>query len=142
MIFFHINIKSICYKFDSLYSLISSHVYILSIVESKLDNSFSNAQFLIPNFRQLFRLDIIRNREGLLVFVRCSIPARMSFSYRRTPDIEAVSFEINLRKEKRLFVRVYKSPLLNNQYFCDFLTERLNFIQVFMKVSLFLVFSI
>ena len=91
IIFSYININSIRNIFGSLCSLISSHVDILSIAETKLDYSFPNAQFLIPIFHQPFLMDI------------------------------------NLRKEKWLLVSVYKPPSLNNQYFCDSLSELLDF---------------
>ena len=113
-IFFYININSIRNRFSSLCSLVSSHVDILSIAETKLDYSFSKTQFLIPNFHQPLRLDISRNSGGLLVFVRSSIPTRMLSNYRLPPDIPAIPFEINLRKEKWLFISVYKPPSLNN----------------------------
>ena len=127
IIFSYININSIRNKFGSLCSLTSLRVDILSIAETKLDYSFPNAQFLIPNFCQPFRLGISRNSGGLLVFVRSSIPARMLSNYRLQPDIQAIPFEINLRKEKWLFISVYKPPSLNNQYFCDSLSELLDF---------------
>ena len=82
------------------------------ITETKLDNSFPNAQFLIPNFDQPFYLDI---GGGLVVFVRSLILARMLSNYRLPP----ILFEISLKNEKRLFVSVYKSPSLNNQNFRD-----------------------
>ena len=119
IIFSYININSIRNKFGSFCSLISSHVDILSTAETKLNYSFPNAQFLIPNFHQPFRLGISRKSGGLLVFVRSSIPARMSSNYRLPSDIQVIPFEINLRKEKWLFVSVYKPPSFNNQYFCD-----------------------
>ena len=97
--------------------MISSHVDILSIAETKIDYSFPNAQFLIPNFHQPIRLDISRNSGRLLVFVGSSIPARMLSNYRLPPDIQAIPFEINLRKEKWLFVSAYEPPSLNNQTF-------------------------
>ena len=125
--FSYININSIRNKFRSLCSFISSNVDILSIAETKLDYSFPNAQFLIPNFHQPFRQDISRNSGGLLVFVRSSIPARMLSNYRLPPDLPAIPFETNLRKEKYLFISVYKPPSLNNQYFCDSLSELLDF---------------
>ena len=58
IIFSYININSIRNKFGGLFSLILSHVDILPIAETKLDYSFPNSQFLIPNFHQPFRLDI------------------------------------------------------------------------------------
>ena len=51
------------------------------------------------------------------------IPTRMLSNYRLLPDIQALPFEINLRKEKWLFISFYKPPSLNNQYFCDSLSE-------------------
>ena len=125
--FSYININSIRNKFRSLCSLISSNVDILSIAETKLDYSFPNAQFLIPNFHQQFRLNISRNSGGLLVFVRSSIPARILSNYRLPLDIQAIPFEINLKKEKWLFISVYKPSSLNNQYFFDSLSELLEF---------------
>ena len=127
IIFSYININSIRNKFGSLCSLTSSHVDILSIPETKLDYSFPIAQFLMPNFFQPFRLDISRNSGGLLVIVRSSIPARILSNYRFPPDIQAIPFENNLRKENWLFVSVYKPPSLNNQYFSDSLYELLDF---------------
>ena len=106
IIFSYININSIRNKFGLIKfgviscSLISSHVDILSIAETKLDYSFPNAQFLILNFHQPFRLDISRNSGGLLVFGRSSIPARMISNYRLP---------------------------LDNQYFCDSLSDLLDF---------------
>ena len=59
----YININAVRNKFCSLFSLVSSHIDILSIVETILDYSFPNAQFLIPNFHQPFHMDISRNVE-------------------------------------------------------------------------------
>ena len=98
IIFSYININSIRNKFDSLCSLISSHVDVLSITETKLDNSFPNTQFLILNFHQPLRLDISRNSGVLLDFVRSSILARMLLNYRLPPDTQSIPSEINLKK--------------------------------------------
>ena len=142
IIFCYINMNSVRNKFGSLWSLISSHVDILSIAKTKLDYSLPNAQFLILNFHQLFRLDINKNSGGLLVFVRSSVPARMLSDYRLPPDIQALAFEINLTKEKWLFVSVSKPSSLNNQYFCHSYMNFSIFIQAFMTRRLFLVISI
>ena len=119
VIFSCINIDSIRDKFGSLCNLISSHADVLLTAEIKLDYSFPNAQCLIPNFHQPFCLDISRNSG--------SIPVTMLSNYRLPLDIQAKPLEINLRKEKRLFISVYKPPSLNNQYFCDTLSELLDF---------------
>ena len=107
--------------------MISSYLDILPIAETKLDYPFPNAQFLISNFHQPFCVDISRNSGGLLVFVRSSIPARILSNYRLPLDIQAIPFEINLKKEKWLFVSVYKRSSLNSQYIFDSLSELLEF---------------
>ena len=42
-------------------------------------------------------------------------------------DIQIIPFEINLRKEKWLFVSIYKPPSQSNQYFLDLLSDLLDF---------------
>ena len=51
----------------------------------------------------------------------------MISDYRLPLDIQVIPFEINLRKQKWLFVSVYKPPSLNNQFSCDSLSELLDF---------------
>ena len=51
----------------------------------------------------------------------------MLYNHRLSPDVQAIPFEINLRKKKWLFVSASKPPSLKNQYFCDFLSELLDF---------------
>ena len=96
----------------------------LADCRNKLDYSFPNAQFVIPKLHQPFSLDISSKSGGLLFFfLRSSTPTRILSNYRLPLDIQALPFEINLRKEKWLFIRFYKPPSLNNQYFCDSLSE-------------------
>ena len=47
----HLNINSLRYKFDSLVELIQSNLDILVIRETKLDESFPDAQFKINGFK-------------------------------------------------------------------------------------------
>ena len=61
-----------------------------------------------------------------MVFVRSPILARMLSNYKLPPYVQAIPFEFNLRKEKWLFISVYKPPSLNSQYSCDSLSELLD----------------
>ena len=108
-------------------SLISENVDILIVAETKLDSSFPTTQFVIPGFHHPFRLDINRRSGGLLVYVKGSIPARVLTSFSTPADTQIIVFEINLRKEKWLFVGIYKPPSLNSQYFVDTLSDLLDF---------------
>ena len=62
-----------------------------------------------------------------MVFVKSSIPTRMLPNDRLPPVIQAIPFEINLKKEKWLFISVYKPSSLNSQYFFDSLSELVEF---------------
>ena len=108
-------------------SLISENVDILIVAETKLDSSFPTAQFLIPGFHYLFRLEINRLSGGLLVYVKGSIPARALTSFSTPADTQMTVFEINLRKEKWPFVGIYKPPSLNSQYFLNTISDLLDF---------------
>ena len=45
---------------------------------------------------------------GLLVYAKWSIPTRIRTCYKKLPRTQIIAFEINLRKEKCLFVDDYK----------------------------------
>ena len=47
------------------------------ISESKLDDSFTEGQFLIEGFGKPFRLDRNKNGGGIMLFVRSNIPAKV-----------------------------------------------------------------
>ena len=125
--FLYLNINSVRNKFKNMSSLISENVDILIVVETKLDPSFPTAQFLIPGFHHPFRLDINRRSDGLVVYVKGSIPARVLTSFSTLADTQIIVFKINLRKEKWLFVGIYKLISLNSQYFLDNLSDLLDF---------------
>ena len=64
-----ININSLRNKFDFLSSLISGNIDILLITETKLDNSFPEAQFHTEGFASPYRLDRNANGGGILLYV-------------------------------------------------------------------------
>ena len=80
--------------------MILEHVDILIVAETKQDTSFPTAQFLIQGFHKPFRLDVTANSRVLLVYVKGSLPARELQGYKLPFDIQAISFEINLGKER------------------------------------------
>ena len=85
--------------------------------ETKLDPSFPYSQFLIPGFHEPMRLGITSKRGGMLVYIKSSLPLRIMFNFKLLENIQVIPFELNLRKEKWLFVSVYKPPLQSNNYF-------------------------
>ena len=103
------------------------NVDILSVSETKLDPFFPNLQFLIPVFHEPMRLDITRKRGGMLVYFKSSLPLRIISNFKLPENIQVIQFELNLRKEKWLFVSVYKPPLQGNNYFLNTLNDLLDF---------------
>ena len=97
------------------------------MAEIKLDPSFPNSQFLIPGFHQPMRLDITSKRGGMLVYIKSSLPSRILYNFKPPENIQAIPFELNLRKKKWLFVSVCKPPLQNNYYFLNTLNDLLDF---------------
>ena len=93
---------------------------ILSLQETKLDNSFPMAQFFVQGYR-LHRKDHQKNSGGLLMLIRDDLPQC------RRQDLEAVNaesgrveilaIELVLRKEKWIILSVYKQPQLKMPVF-------------------------
>ena len=111
VIFSHLNINSIRNKFENLKEVVSNHVDVLVITETKIDKSFTTAQFIIEGFRKPLRLDISDKSGGLLVYVRSHLLLRQLTKFEIPSDIQAIPFEVNMRKEKWFFY-AYTSHLL------------------------------
>ena len=97
--FSYLNINSIRNKFSDLQQIICDSVDILTIAETKIDYSFPTAQFRLANYHTPYRLDISNNSGGILVYIRSNIPTRQLNCGNLCKSIQAVPFEINLRKE-------------------------------------------
>ena len=95
----HLNINSIRNNFDALSLMVKKNVDILMISETKLDDSFPTAQFLLHGFNAPYRRDRNSKGGGILLHIREDIPSGLLNSRFKT-DIETISVEINLRKRK------------------------------------------
>ena len=72
-----LNINSIRNKFDFLSSEISPSLDLLLVSETKLDDSFPTAQFLMSGFCKPYRLDRCSNGGGLPLYIRADTPSRL-----------------------------------------------------------------
>ena len=77
LIFAHLNINSIRNKFEEFISQVKGTVDVLMIFETKIDDSFPVANFLIDGFNQPYRID--RNSSGgeIMLWVREDIPSNL-----------------------------------------------------------------
>ena len=105
----HLNINSLRNKFDALTLIIKDRIDIMVLVETKLDESFTNQQFFIEGFKVPYRLDRNSYGGGVLIYVRKDIPSVRLNRHNFVENIEALFIEINLRKNKFLLVGTYHS---------------------------------
>ena len=108
--FAYLNINSVRNKFENLIEIINGNVDIFTIAETKLDGSFPTAQSEVKRYYSPFRLNVINKSGGLLVYIKSSIPSRKLSCDDICNSIQAIPFEINLRKGKSLVISIYHPP--------------------------------
>ena len=86
----HLNINSIQNKSDALSLIVKNNVDVLMISETKLDDSFPTAQFLLHGFREPYRLDRNSKGGGIMLYIREDIPSSLLNSKSKT-GIETIS---------------------------------------------------
>ena len=127
----HININSVRHKHEPLYeSLTKGLLDILFVQESKIDQTFPEAQFKVPGFK-LYRNDCTSNMGGIIAHVRDDIVQRrmvdMENLHCNSGRIETVIIEITVNCEKWLLCSMYKQPVVKNvdftSVFEDFITR-------------------
>ena len=100
LIFAHLDINSIRNKFEELISQVKGTVDVLRISETKIDNSFPIANFLINGFSQPYRIDRNSSGGGIMLYVREDIPSNL-LKVESLP-IEGFYVELKLRSENWL----------------------------------------
>ena len=100
LIFAHLNINSIRNKFGELISQVKGTVDVLMISETKIDDSFPIANFLIDGFSQPYRIDRNTTGGGIMLYVREDIPSNL-LKVESLP-IEGFYVELKLRSENWL----------------------------------------
>ena len=70
----YININSIQYKYNELFTMVQNNIDILAIAETKLNSSFPSVQFLVHGYKTPYRKDGNKHGGGLLVYVKEDIP--------------------------------------------------------------------
>ena len=62
-----------------------------------------------------------------MVFVKLHIPSRGFSDFKIPSNLQVITSEINLRKEKLLVASIYNAPSQKNKYFLWYLTNLLKF---------------
>ena len=95
------NINSIRNKFDSVRAALVDYIDIFIAAETKINESFPTAQFAIDGFHKP-QARCYRQKWGS-INVRSYLPLRRLTKHKISYNIQALVFEINLRKEKWFF---------------------------------------
>ena len=123
VVFATLNVNSFPGKFDQIEIMVQNNIDVLTIIESKLDNTYPTEQFLIKGFREPYRFDRIIGGGGpgggVLIYVREDIPSKQLTKHVFPEDIEGLFVEINLRKSKWLVLGSYHPPSQPDQYYFD-----------------------
>ena len=64
-------------KFEQLKDTVLKYVDVLVLTETKLDDSFHKAQFLVDGFREPCRHDRNRKGGGIMIYIRENIPSKL-----------------------------------------------------------------
>lgn len=107
--------------------MILEHVDLLCIAESKLDSSFSEAQFRVQGFKQPFRLDVSDKSGGLLLYAREELSVRKLQCPHLHKDIQCIIVELNLRKQKWLLISVYRNPKQQIRFFLEEISKLIDY---------------
>ena len=98
--FAHLNINSIRNKFEEPISQVKGTVDVLMISETKINDSFPIANFLIDGFSQPYRIDRNSSGGGIMLYVKEDIPSNL-VKVESLP-IEGFYVELKLRSENWL----------------------------------------
>ena len=107
--------------------LLKDKVGILTIAETKLDETFPSTQFLLNNFKKPYRLDKTKTSGGLLVYVMQGIPSKPLYNFTLPKDFQVIPFEITLKNQKWLIISVYNPDRNDGNLFLENLTMLLDF---------------
>ena len=73
----NLNINSLPNKFEQLKDTVIKYVYVLVLTETKLDDSFPKAQFLVDGFYEPYKYDRNRKKGGIMIYLCKNIPSEL-----------------------------------------------------------------
>ena len=123
----YLNINSIRNKLLGVSCLLQDKVDVLTIAESKLDSSFPTKQFHLDGYNSPYRLDISKNSGGILIYVADNIPSKLKTDFNIPNNLQIIPLELNFRKQKWLYVSVYRPPKDSLGIFLEFLSSLIDY---------------
>ena len=111
------NINSITDKFDQLKEIVLKNIDIFVFTGTKFDDTFLNAQFLVPGFLKPFHLDRNRKCGGVVIYVREDVPSKLLTKHVFPTHIKCIFLKLNFIKSKWPLVGTYHLLSLNYHNF-------------------------
>ena len=87
----------------------------LIVSETKLDDSFPDGQFRVPNYT-MYRRDRNGHGGGLIVYIRADIPSRR-VDNNESLLMENITIEFTLKRVSWSLLAIYRPPKLSNDTF-------------------------
>ena len=123
----HLNINSIPNKFEGIMNLVANTLDVFLISETKIDDSFPEAQFCYKGYSLPHRKDRALGGGGLILYVNENIPSKKLNEHILPDDVEILCTEINLKKQKWVIIGIYHPPNMKDDYFIDHLSKTIDF---------------
>ena len=93
LFFGQLNVNSVRSKFESVQEIIQNTFDIFLVCETKIDSSFPNQQFFIPEYG-IFRKDRNTRGGGLLFYVNQDLNCKVLNKYPTRQDLEILVSEL------------------------------------------------
>ena len=77
----HLNLNSIRKNFDDFKLIINENVDILCIAETKIDEFFPTAQFVLLGYRKPYCLDISDKQGGPIIYMKAHLPSTLLLNH-------------------------------------------------------------
>lgn len=106
----HLNINSIQNKFEEFKMLndkLKSHIIFIS--ETKIDKSYPNNQFNLPDYH-MYRRDRKKGGGGLLAYFSTSIPSKELKLPKVYKTLEVLAIESKVGRNELIFLGMYRPP--------------------------------
>ena len=92
-------------------------VQYIAITETKIDNSFPDSQFIIPNYI-MYRNDRNQYGGGVCTYIRSDIPNRRLTDI-ESVDLELIVNEVTINKERWIIIAAYRPQTTEVNMFLD-----------------------
>ena len=73
----NLNINLLLNTFEQSKDIVMQYIDILALTETKLDVTFTKAQFLLNGFSEPYRLDRSRNGGAVMIYIHENVPSKL-----------------------------------------------------------------